>query len=127
MSQAEVKRRRWNVITSGLLVGALALVVTFTSRAAFFSPMAVVVIAAVGVMALLLQLRFRYPQRAKDVPLSGWLNVAGVVLAVTAFLADLLRIRAAVAEAMAIAAVVCFGTSGAIVLRGLRNRQSAGK
>ena len=42
--------RRWTVIASGLLCGALALVVLFTNRGAFFSPLAVVVMGAVGLL-----------------------------------------------------------------------------
>jgi uncharacterized membrane protein len=117
-------RRRWSVIASGLLVAALALVVTFTNRAAFFSPVAVVVVAAVGVMALLLQMRFRYPGEARKMPALGTLNIAGVILALAAFLGDLLHMRVALAETMALAAVGCFGISGALALRDLRKRRA---
>jgi hypothetical protein len=115
------------VITSGLLVGALALVVTFTNRAAFFSPVAVVVIAAVGVMALLLQLRLRFPERANQIQGTAWLNIAGVVLAMAAFLADLIHVRAGLAETVALASVGCFGISGALVLHDLRKRRTGGE
>jgi drug/metabolite transporter (DMT)-like permease len=121
------KRRRWTVITSGLLVGALALVVTFTNRSSFSSPVAVVVIAAVGVMALLLQLRLRFPERASQIQGTAWLNLAGVVLALAAFLADLNHVRAGLAETVALAAVGCFGISGALVLHDLRKRRTGGE
>jgi len=127
VDQALEKRRRWSVITSGLLVGALALVVTFTNRAAFFSPVAVVVIAAVGVMALLLQLRLRFPERASQIQGTAWLNIAGVVLAMAAFLADLIHVRAGLAETVALASVGCFGISGALVLHDLRKRRNEGE
>jgi hypothetical protein len=51
--------RRWTVIASGLLLLALALVVIYTGPAAFLSPVALVTVAAIGLAALLLQVRFR--------------------------------------------------------------------
>ena len=109
---------------SGLLTAALALIVTFTSRSAFHSPAAVVVIAAVGVMALMLQLRLRYRDATGRVHLPSWLNLAGGILAITAFLRDWLHIRVAIAEIITLAAVVCFGISGALVLHNLRKRRT---
>jgi hypothetical protein len=46
------------VIAAGLLILALALVVIYTGPRAFVSPIALVVVAAIGVAALLLQVRF---------------------------------------------------------------------
>lgn len=117
------KHRRWTVIASGLLVGALALIVTFTSRAAFLSPTAVVVVAAVGVMALMLQLRLRYPEQTGKIHLPSWLNLAGGILAIAAFLKDWLHMRLGVAEIITLAAIVCFGISGALVLHSLRKKR----
>ena len=114
------KHRRWTVIASGLLVGALALIVTFTSRAAFLSPAAVVVVAAVGIMALMLQLRLRYPTHAGKVQLPSWLNLAGGIMAIVALLKDWLHLRTGVAEILTLAAIGCFGVSGALVLHSLR-------
>lgn len=114
------KQRRWTVIASGLLVGALALIVTFTSRAAFLSPFAVVVVAAVGVLALMLQLRLRYPRPTGTIHLPSWLNLAGGILAIAAFLKDWLHIRTSIAEILTLAAIGCFGVSGALVLHSLR-------
>ena len=124
MEQGGATRRRWSVIASGLLVAALALVVIFTNRAAFFSPVAIVVIAAVGVMALLLQLRLRYPKRSGEIHATGWWNVAGAILALIALLVDLLHVRVAIAESLALAAVGCFGISGAMVLHNLRRNKN---
>ncbi|HEX6503315.1 MAG TPA: hypothetical protein VF011_08705 [Terriglobales bacterium] len=117
------KQRRWTVIASGLLVGALAIVVTFTTNAALVSPTAVAVVAAVGVMALILQLRLRFPQRSEEVHLPSWLNLAGGLLAITAFLHDWIHISVAVAELITLAAIGCFGVSGALVLHNLRKRR----
>jgi hypothetical protein len=124
--EATQRRRRWNVITSGLLIGTLALIVTFTSRAAFLSPASIVVVAAVGVVALMLQLRFRYGD-ASGVRSPVWLNVLGTVFALAAFLGDLLSIRPAVLEVLALISVACFVVSGAIVLRELRKHRAVPK
>lgn len=114
------KHRRWTVIASGLLIGALAVIVTFTSRAAFLSPAAVVVVAAVGVMALMLQLRLRYPEHAGKIHLPSWLTLAGGILAIAAFLRDWLHLQTGIAEIVTLAAIGCFGVSGALVLHSLR-------
>ncbi|MGC2139928.1 MAG: hypothetical protein WA627_19360, partial [Candidatus Sulfotelmatobacter sp.] len=47
------------IIAAGLLLAALAVVVLYTSRRAFLSPVAMVVVAAIGLVALLLQRRLR--------------------------------------------------------------------
>ena len=117
------KHRRWSVIASGLLLLALTLIVTFTNRAAFLSPAAVVVIAAVGVMALMLQLRLRYPGQTGKIHLPSWLNLSGGVLAITAFFRDWLGLRPAVAEIITLIAIACFGVSGALVLHKLRKNR----
>ncbi|HME35311.1 MAG TPA: hypothetical protein VKF84_08740 [Candidatus Sulfotelmatobacter sp.] len=114
------KPRRWSIIAAGLLLLALALVVIYTSRAAFFSPLALVVVAAIGLAALLLELRFR-----KDVsprvraPL--WLNVLGLVFAIGAvfdfhFGADLMLVAA-------LGSVICFAISGTAILHALRKKK----
>ncbi len=120
MKGSPANHRRWTVIASGLLVGALAVIVTFTTRAAFLSPAAVAVVAAVGVMALMLQLRLHYPRKVAEIQLSSWLNVAGGVLALIAFFRDWLHVQAGVAELITLAAIACFGISGALVLHNLR-------
>ena len=125
MALPDKKHRRWTVIMSGLLIGTLALIVTFTSRAALVSPATVVVVAAVGVMALMLQLRLRYPQNARDFHLRCWLNLIGGVLALIAVFRDWLHIRVGIAELVALAAIGCFGVSGTLVLHNLRKRRSA--
>ena len=115
--------RRWTVIASGLLILALALVVIYTKPSAFLSPIALVVVAAIGLAALLLQLRFR--EDLPQIPSPFWLNVLGVVCAMLALVADFLRMPRRTLEVVAFAAVVCFGISGSVILHALRRRRKA--
>ena len=112
--------RRWTVIASGLLLLALALVVTNTRPHAFLSPVALVVVAAIGLAALLLQLKFREDLPAVQSPL--WLNVVGVICAMLALSADFFRVARRVLDLVSFAAVLCFGISGSLILRTLRRR-----
>jgi len=111
--------RGWTIVAAGFLLLALALVVIYTSSAAFFSPLALVVVAAIGLAALLLQLRLRHdigaPVRA---PL--WLNVLGLVFALAAVFADVVHLNASRMQIAALGAVLCFGASGIVVLHALR-------
>lgn len=118
--------RRWNVILSALLIGILAIVVTFTSRSAFLSPVAVVVVAAIGLVALMLQLRFRYRELV-GVRAPLWLNVLGTIFALVAFFADLLHLRSSISEVVALSAVGCYAISGGIVLHELRRHRTLPK
>jgi urea transporter len=119
-SSGEVARR-WTVIASGLLILALALVVIFTRRTAFLSPLALVVVAAIGLAALLLQVLFR--RDLPDVHSPFLLNVLGIALAAASLVADYLHIRNPILEAAAFGAVFCFGISGAVILQALRRRR----
>jgi uncharacterized membrane protein len=112
--------RRWTVIASGLLILALALVVIYTGPSAFYSPIALVVVSAIGLAALLLQVRFR-----RDLPVHShlWLNVLGIVCAAISLFADYLRLTRRALEVVAFAAVVCFGISGALILSALRRQR----
>lgn len=114
--------RRWTVIASGLLLLALALVVIYTRPNAFLSPIALVVVAAIGLAALLLQLRFRQDLPQVRSPL--WLNVLGLVCAVLALAADFLKMPRRILEVVSFAAVVCFGISGSLILQALRRQRS---
>ena len=119
-SQSQFKvARRWTVIASGLLLLALALVVIYTGPNAFYSPVALVVVAAIGLAALLLQVWFR-----RDLPVHSplWLNVLGIVCAMASLFADSLRMTRRMLDLVAFAAVVCFGISGALILQALRRR-----
>lgn len=115
--------RRWTVIASGLLLLALALVVIYTKPTAFFSPIALVVVAAIGLAALLLQLQFRRDLPNVRSPL--WLNVLGLLCAMLTLAADFLRMSRNMLEAVAFASVLCFGISGSLILHALRRQRSA--
>jgi hypothetical protein len=116
------KPRRWTIVAAGLLLVALALVVIYTNRGAFFSPIALVVVAAIGLAALLLQLRLgRGASSPVRAPL--WLNVIGIVFAIAAVFADVLHVAAWMLIA-ALGAVVCFAMSGIVVLGALRRQRA---
>ncbi|HEY3974689.1 MAG TPA: hypothetical protein VGM18_16920 [Candidatus Sulfotelmatobacter sp.] len=117
------KSRRGSIIAAGLLLLALALVVIYTTRSAFYSPLALVVVAAIGLAALLLQLRLRKNGSApvgREVQAPLWLNVVGLVFAVSALAADFLHLSARFMLVATLGAVVCFAISGMAVLRALR-------
>lgn len=116
------KPRGWALVAAGFLLMALALVVLYTTRRAFLSPLALVVVAAIGLAALLLQLRLR-----KDVD-SGvhaplWVNVVGLIFALAAVCADFVHLGANFMVVAALGAVVCFSVSGVSVLRSLRKQK----
>jgi hypothetical protein len=100
------------------------LVVLYTSQRAFRSPVALVVVAAIGVAALLLQLRLRpdLSASARYASIRGplWLNALGVVFAIAAVFADVLHLNDVLTLIAALAAVVSFAVSGIIVLSALR-------
>lgn len=127
MADAPSKSRRWTVLASGLLCGVLALVVLFTTRGAFFSPLAVVVVAAIGLAAVLLQRRLYTRGEEEQARGPVWLNVVGVGFALAAVFADILHLGAQVAEIMALGAVGSFAVSGAIVLHAFRKRRAESK
>lgn len=120
---APPKSRRWSIVAAGLLILALALVVIYTSRSAFYSPLALVVVAAIGLAALLLQLRLRKGLATPVVQAPLWLNVLGLIFAITAVFADVLRFSANLLLIAALGAVVCFAFSGATVLHTLRKKR----
>jgi tetratricopeptide (TPR) repeat protein len=106
---------------------ALALVVMFTNRAAFFSPLAVVVVAAIGLAAVLLQLRFYNREHSNPVHAPVSLNIVGIVFALAALLGDVIRLGPQLAQVMALLAVGCFAISSAIVLHAFRKQRTASK
>jgi len=115
------KPRGWALVAAGFLLLALSLVVIYTRRGAFLSPLALVVVAAIGLAALLFQLRLRRDTDAKvHAPL--WVNVLGLIFAIGAVIADFFHLGANSMLVAALAAVVCFAVSGISVLRSLRKR-----
>ena len=118
-SHADPNGRHPTLVAAGLLLLVLALVVFYTSRGAFFSPLALVVVAAIGLVALLLQVRLR-PDLGPSVRSPLWLNATGVLFAILAVLADILHLRAGLRLIAALAAIVSFGISGIVVLSALR-------
>ena len=121
--------RRWTIFAAALLLLALALVVIYTSRRAFYSPLALVVVAAIGLAALLLQLRLRKnADNSKDKEVSTpvraplWLNVLGLAFAIAAVAADILHWTANAMLVAALSAVVCFAISATAVLHSLRKK-----
>ena len=116
--------RRYTVIASGLLILALALVVIYTGPNAFLSPIALVVVAAIGLVALLLQLRFR--EGLAQVRAPFWINLLGLLCAVLALASDFLHMPRRTLEIAAFAAVICFAISGSLILHALRRRPGSG-
>jgi hypothetical protein len=113
--------RRWTIVAAGFLLLALALVVIYTTRAAFFSPLALVVVAAIGLAALLLQLRLR-TDLIGSVRAPLWLNVVGLIFAAGAVFADIRHLSTNIMQVAALGAVACFAVSGIVVLQALRRR-----
>ena len=119
--------RRWTVIGSGLLCGLLAVIVLFTERRAFYSPMALVVVAAIGLAAVLLQLRMRNRDQAAAVHPPVWLNVVGIVAALGALFADVLRLSPQATQLLALGAIGSFAISSAIILHAFRKQRAIQK
>jgi len=118
------KSRRWTVISAGLLCGLLALVVIYPKPNAFRSPLAVVIVAAIGLVAVLMQLRFYNRQQTKPVRAPVWLNILGIVFAVAALFADVLHLSSDMAQLMALGAIGSFAISSAVILQAFRKRRA---
>jgi hypothetical protein len=119
--------RRWTVIASALLCTGLGVVVMYTKRSAFFSPLAVVVVAAIGLAAVLLQLRYYNREHTIPVQAPVWLNILGVGFALAALFADLLRLSWQMAQVMALGAVGSFAISSAMILHAFRKGRMSSK
>jgi hypothetical protein len=119
--------RRWTVIASALLCCGLGVVVLYTRRSAFFSPLAVVVVAAIGLVAVLLQLRFYNRGLSNPVQAPVWLNILGVGFALAALFADFIGLNWQMAEVMALGAVGSFAISSAMILHAFRKHRITSK
>ena len=119
---SSAKSRRWTVIASGLLCGLLALVVIYPKSSAFRSPLAVVIVAAIGLVAVLVQLRFYNRERSKPVRAPLWLNILGIVFALAALFADVFHLSSDMAQLMALGAIGSFSISSAVILHAFRKR-----
>jgi peptidoglycan/LPS O-acetylase OafA/YrhL len=127
LSQADpnpspARPRRWSIIASALLLLALGLVVMYTTKPAFSSPLALVVMAAIGLAALLLQLRLR-KDLGGSIHAPLWLNALGLLFAMAAVFADYLHFSSSLMLVCALGAVVCFGLSGTKVIHALRKKK----
>lgn len=100
------------------------MVVIYTRGAAFRSPVAAVVLAAIGLVAVLFQRRLLQDAPAQ-VRVPQWLNVLGIVCAVLALFADRLGLGGNLFQVAALGAVGCFGISSSIVLDRIRKRRPA--
>jgi uncharacterized membrane protein len=100
----------------------LSLVVIYTGPNAFLSPVSLVVVAAIGLAALLMQVWFH-----RDLPIRSplWLNVLGILCAMVSLFADYLRMPRRTLDLVAFAAVICFGISGSLILHSLRKKLRA--
>ena len=127
MPGIQPKPRRNSVIASGLLCGVLALVVLYTKRSAFFSPLAVGVLAAIGAAAVLLQLRLRNRGRAPGVHPPMWLNILGILLAGVALFSDRFSLTPPVVQLVALGSVGSFAVSSAVILHAFRKGPDVSK
>lgn len=124
---ADAPHRRWTVIASAALCCGLAIVVLYTNRGAFFSPVAVMVVAAIGLVAVLLQVRFYNRERPDAVRSPMWLNFVGILLALVAVSAKVLRLGADLTQIVALGAVASFGVSGALSLHAMQKQRAPQK
>lgn len=110
-----------------MLCGLLALVIIYTKPRAFRSPLAVVVVAAIGLAALLLQIALYNRQQGESLRAPTWLNIVGILCALAALFGDVLRMRPQLAQAMAFGAIGAFSISGAVIMHAFRKRRTAPK
>lgn len=94
----------------------------------FLSPLSMVVVAAVGVAALLLQARLQpeaVPANARASSRGSlWFTAIGVGFSIGAVFGDVFHLKPWFMGATALAAVVCFAAGGIVLLNMLRKRPS---
>jgi ABC-type Mn2+/Zn2+ transport system permease subunit len=127
VTESRPNSRRWTVIASALLCAGLGVVVMYTKRSAFSSPLAVVVVAAIGLAAVLLQLRYYNREHSRPIQAPVWLNIVGVLFALAALLSDFLRLSWQMAQVMALGAVGRFAISGGLILHAFRKQRTGSK
>lgn len=127
INNSGAQSRRWTVVGSGVLCGLLALVIIYTKPRAFRSALAVVVVAAIGLAALLLQMALYNRQQGESLRAPTWLNVVGILCALAALFGDVLRMSPQLAQAMAFGAIGAFSISGAVIMHAFRKRRIAPK
>jgi membrane associated rhomboid family serine protease len=81
-----------------------------------------VVVAAIGLVALLLQIALYNRRQSQPVPVPSWLNILGILCAALALFAGPLHLRPQLAQAMAFGAIGAFSISAAIIMRAMRKR-----
>ena len=94
----------------------------YTKRGAFFSPVAVLVVAAIGLAALLLLLSF-LRDLLRQVHAPRWLNILGILFSFSSLFGDYFHLKPQHIELLALAAVGCFAISGTIVLESIRRHR----
>jgi len=85
------------------------------------------VVAAIGLAAVLVQLRFYNRQQSQPVHAPVWLNVIGILFAVVALFSDFLHLGWQVGQMMALGAVGSFSISSAIILHAFRKHRVTSK
>ena len=83
--------------------------------------------AAIGLAAVLLQLRYYNREHSNPVHAPVWLNLVGVLFALSALLSDFLGLSWQMAQVMALGAVGSFAISSGLILHAFRKRRIASK
>lgn len=89
--------------------------------------MAVVVVAAIGSVAVLLRVRLRNREGQQETRGPIWLNLLGIVLALIALFSDLLHLSSSLTQIAALGAIGSFAVSSAVVLHTFRKQRFTSK